>query len=246
MDGLRFRTAAYSSTRCRIVAVAADKRRASGSAQLFRGVLAALVAVGSAALAHTAAGHHSPHAMVIILTLIVSIPVCVQLSGRTLSVGRLAAAVLSSQALLHGLFALLPATSAGNSGLPSGAHAHHGDPGAGAGSGAASSAFSSSVHGASPFGAGHIIAGQTDTAMIAAHLLAAVFAFSLLRRGETLLHAITERLGIAPVLILLRPQPVPAAPQRIPMRGKVSDQPLQDLWPGESPRTPRGPPMLVK
>lgn len=226
--------------------MAADKRRASGSAQLIRGVLAALVAVGSAALAHTAAGHHSPHAMVILLTLIVSIPICVQLADRILSIGRLAAAVLSSQALLHGLFALFPVTSAGNSGLPAGAHAHHGDPGTGAGSGAASSALSPGAHEVAPSDAAQIIAGQTDTAMTVAHLLAAVFAFCLLRRGETLLHAIAERLGIAPVLILLKPQPVPAAPQRIPMRGEVADQPAQNLWPGESPRSPRGPPMLVK
>lgn len=218
----------------------------SGSAQLIRGVLAALVAVGSAALAHAAAGHYSPHAIVILLTLTVSIPICVQLSGRLLSVRRLAAAVLSSQALLHGLFALFPATSAGNSGLPSGNHAHHGDPVTGAGSGAASSALSPGAYEASPAAAAQIIAGQTDTAMIAAHLLAAVFAFCLLRRGETLLHAIAEQLGIAPVLILLRPQPVPAAPHRIPVRGEVADQSAQDLWPGENPRTPRGPPMLVK
>jgi parvulin-like peptidyl-prolyl isomerase len=39
----------------------------SAPVQLTRGALAALVGVGSAVLAHSAAGHHSPHFLVVIL-----------------------------------------------------------------------------------------------------------------------------------------------------------------------------------
>lgn len=215
--------------------MAVEQRRVTGPAKLIRGLLAAVTAVGSAALAHTAAGQHAPHALVVLLALAVSIPVCVQLSGVALSRRRLAAAVLSSQAVLHGLFALLPATSVGRTGLAASAHGHHGD-----------SAAAPGAENAITTAAAHMIAGQTDTTMIATHLLAAAFAFYLLRRGETLLHTIAERLSVGPVLILLSRQPVPPAPRRIPLPDHAAAQrPIYDMWPGEGPRTLRGPPVLA-
>lgn len=225
-----------------------EPRRVTGSAKLVRGALAALVAVGSAALAHTAGGHYAPHPLVILLTLAASIPVCVQLSAVLLSRLRLAAAVLSSQALLHGLFAVFPAPAAASSGLPAGAHGHHGgspilsvpDPGVDYEFAVPSSVVEASQHSA------HSVAGQTDAAMIGAHLAAAVFAWCLLRRGETLLQAIAEQLSIAPVGRLLTAQPAARTePRRISLTCAEPEN-NGNTWLGAGPRSLRGPPTLVK
>lgn len=237
-----------SSTRGRIRGVVPEQRRVSGPAKLLRGILAAVVAVGSAALAHTVAGHYAPHGLVILLALAVSIPVCVQLAGVQLSRRRLAAAVLSSQVVLHGLFALLPASAAVSSGLPQGLHSHHGTAVSHSSGGGSASAGPSSA-GIEAYTVlqdpAHGIAAQTDTAMIAAHIIAAVSAYLLLRRGETLLHAVASRLGIAPVLVLLEAQSVPhAETNRIMPAIRVLI--TQDVWPGSGPRSLRGPPLLVK
>ncbi|WP_150462283.1 hypothetical protein [Nesterenkonia ebinurensis] len=227
--------------------MAFDQRRIAGFAKLLRGALAALVAVGSAALGHTAAGHHAPHPLVVLLALCISIPVCVQLSGVMLSRMRLAAAVLSSQILLHGLFALFPASSTGHSALSADSSAHHGEPlilpvreqGV-----SYEVAVPPSVVEATQDSA-HSVASQTDASMIAAHLVAAVFAYALLRGGETLLCGIAERLSITPVLILLRSQPAAhTAPRRITLTSPPEN--CQDAWPGAGPRSLRGPPALVK
>ncbi|GFZ77544.1 hypothetical protein [Nesterenkonia alkaliphila] len=228
--------------------MAVEQRRVAGPAKLIRGGLAALVAVGSAALAHTVAGHHAPHPLVILLALTFSIPVCVQLSAVLLSRLRLAAAVLSSQAALHGLFALFPATAAGDSGLPAGAHHHHGEPQI---MPVREQVISYEV--ALPPGvleaaahSTHSVAGQTDAAMIAAHLGAAVFAYALLRRGETLLQAIAGQLGIAPVWGLLAAQPAASTEPREILLSCAGPENGTDSWLGAGPRSLRGPPALVK
>lgn len=63
----------------------------SGGTRAARGALAALLAVGSAALAHAAAGHHHPHWVVLVLSLTISLPLCTALSTVRLSRSRLAA-----------------------------------------------------------------------------------------------------------------------------------------------------------
>ncbi|WP_120003628.1 hypothetical protein [Nesterenkonia muleiensis] len=227
--------------------MAPEQRRITGSAKLIRGALAAMVAVGAAVLAHVAAGHQAPHAVVILLAVTVSVPLCVQLSGVTLSRARLVAAVLSSQAALHILFALFPASSAGSSGLVADSHTHHVEaallPFGGTGASnelAVSPAVGEAVHSSVPG-----IAAQTGSSMLATHLMAAALAYLLLRRGEVLLHAIAKRLVITPVLILLERQPAPhSAPRRIAFSVRHPEN-EDDAWLGSGPRSLRGPPALV-
>lgn len=209
-----------------------SRRPVRGSARLLRGILSAALAVGFAAAAHTAAGHHAPHAVVIMLAMAVSIPLCTALSGVRLSRSRLVAAVLSSQMVLHGLFEFFPARQAATrltgSEEPS-AHAHHGpeaplslpaDPQA------------------------HLHAGlsEPEAAMIAAHLAAALLTYGLLRRGETLLCTLAAVLTLVPVLMLLvgfRALTDDLASRRSPAAPVRHEA---DVWNGAGPRTLRGPP----
>lgn len=207
--------------------------------------MAAAVAVGSAASAHSAAGHHSPHFLVVVLALAVSVPICVQLSGVALSRRRLAGAVLSSQAVLHALFALFPAAAVGSSGLSSGSHSHHG------GEARTSLSSGSDVPDPAAFGgagdtSAHLLVMQADPTMVLAHLLAALSAFSLLRFGETLIQAIVDRLSIAPALMLLDfGPPAHTLPARI-ASAVGTEQDISSAWLHAGPRTLRGPPVLVK
>lgn len=200
---------------------------ATGGTRAVRGVLAAVLAVGSAAAAHSAGGHHDPHWVVILLTLAVSVPLCVALSAVRLSRARLAAAVLSTQGLLHGLFTLFPAAAdAGPSGLREVGGHHHGP----------------HDH--------HLILGETaapgpemapDAAMTAAHLVAAVATYTLLRRGELILHTLTGLLSLGPVLLLWDAAPAP--PGRAPQPVPACPLPAWRLGVGAGPRTLRGPPL---
>lgn len=210
----------------------AAHRPVRGAARLLRGVLSAVAAVGFAAAAHTAAGHHAPHAVVILLALAVSIPLCAALSGVRLSRLRLAAAVLSSQAVLHGLFELFPAQQALRYGqIPAdAAHAHHGQP---------------VLTALSPGAEAHVHAGLAsgpDAGMASAHLGAALLTYVMLRRGEVLLCALAELITLAPVLTLLSgigPLTDDRSARRAPA---ASAAPRSDVWNGSGPRTLRGPP----
>lgn len=203
----------------------------TGAAKLIRGALAAVVAVGSAALAHAVAGHHGPHWIVLVLALAVSVPVCVQLSGIRLSRRRLTAAVATSQAFLHGLFAMMPASSAGSVDLVGDPHLHHQQ----------HLVLDVGINAAAQAGDPH--SGAT---MLATHTAAALLSYGLLRRGETLLYAIADQLSLAPVFILLTGAPSVIAGQdglRIPVT--TAPDSTADAWAGADARTLRGPPVLV-
>jgi hypothetical protein len=217
----------------------------SAPAQLTRGALAALVGVGSAVLAHTAAGHHSPHFLVVILALAVSLPICVQLSGTAMSLRRLAGAVLSSQVVLHGLFALFPAPTASSSGLPRESHAHHGVTTNGSVQSAGNSSEPPGLREAGE-GAAHSLAAQTETTMMLAHLLAALSAIGLLRFGGTLAHGIADWLTVAPALMLLNHAPTGHTPPPRATDAARCSENVPSAWLGSGPRTLRGPPALVK
>lgn len=218
----------------------AQRRQVRGSARLLRGLLSGGLAVGFAAAAHTSAGHHAPHLLVIVLALAVSIPLCTALSGVRLSRARLLAAVVSSQAVLHGLFELFPAHQAGTAGAAAadsghghhGGHSHHGE----------------QIAVDLPAGTSdHLHTGLTagpDAAMAAAHVGAVVLTYALLRRGETLLAALGAALALRPVLLLLVGV-VPLTDDR----GARSrpDRPVRygaGVWNGLGPRTVRGPPAV--
>ncbi|MCH8563584.1 hypothetical protein LTH96_10975 [Nesterenkonia sp. LB17] len=207
----------------------------TGTARLTRGLLAATLAIGSAAISHSAAGHHMPHWIVLVLALAVSLPVCASLSAVRLSRARLGAAVGFSQAVLHGLFALLPATGASASAtVNSDAAAHAG-------------------HAAHDHAVTVVGAAQTSTVaqvlpdapMIIAHVCAAIFSFGVIRRGELILQALAALLLLRPVLLLfLRPVSL-TGPRAIRAHDSFSTVILRDLWLGGGAQTLRGPPVLV-
>ena len=81
---------------------------ASRGSRLARGWAGAGFATAIAAASHTLAGGDAPNPLLLLLSLAVSGLVCCFLAGRVLSLGRLVAGVLLSQALFHGLFSLTP------------------------------------------------------------------------------------------------------------------------------------------
>ena len=87
-------------------------------ARCARGWMAAGFATVVAALSHTLAGSAAPSAVAILTTLVISAAACTLLAGRTLSTWRLAASIVLSQGLFHGVFSGL--------GMPVAlAHEHH-------------------------------------------------------------------------------------------------------------------------
>ncbi|RJN31425.1 hypothetical protein [Nesterenkonia natronophila] len=201
--------------------------------RLKRGALGALIAVASAILAHTGAGHHVPHAVVIVLSLAVSVPLCVGLAGVRLSRWRMALGIVASQGALHALFALFPHAGSSGSSLslsgPAG-HEHHVDHVVVTNAGGAAAS-----QGVVP-----------DAPMAIAHILAAGVTYLLLRRGEVLLEALVEWLVLRPALILWAPSPVAESSRTVRWTQSAPEaQGLQDLWPGAGPRTVRGPPQLA-
>ena len=73
-------------------------------ARTARGVVAAVAATATAAASHTLAGAEAPAPAILALATAFAAVVCVLLSGRTLSLARLAVAVLLSQLAYHSLF----------------------------------------------------------------------------------------------------------------------------------------------
>lgn len=202
-------------------------------AQILRGVLAAVIAVSSAVGAHIVAGHHGPHPMVLFLTLCVTVPVCVTLARVRLSRWRLGTAVLFSQGILHGLFALFPHTGdvSGLSTVQSSHTGHHhhvehlvvADP----------AATTVASHGVVP-----------DAGMTLAHLSAGVLTYVLLRRGEVLFEALVSLLGLRPVLTLVFRPLVVTGPRALLWAASWPARRFSDLWPGQGPWTLRGPPAV--
>lgn len=76
-------------------------------ARLARGGIAAVVSLFVAACSHAIAGGSLPNTAGLALCLAFAVLACVALAGRRLSVPRLAASVLVSQFLFHGMFTLL-------------------------------------------------------------------------------------------------------------------------------------------
>ncbi|GAA1189196.1 hypothetical protein GCM10009674_30970 [Nesterenkonia xinjiangensis] len=211
--------------------------------RLARGSGASLISVGGAGLAHVAAGHHAPHWVVVLLALAVSTPLGVALTSVRHSRVRLATAVLLSQAVLHGLYALFPAHSGPGTSLSTGAASGGGLAGAHPGDRGDLTLLAAGELQASPHGT-HVSV-MPDASMAAAHLLAAVITYALLRRGEILMTSLRELLDVARVLLLVVVAPL--VPVRTVRRMPLTfDRPrLADQWSGRSSRTLRGPPALT-
>ncbi|MBO0596713.1 hypothetical protein I2485_04440 [Nesterenkonia sp. E16_7] len=214
-------------------------RRVAGPARLTRGLLAAALAIGSAAVSHTAAGHHMPHWIVLTLALAVSLPVCASLVAVRLSRVRLGAAVVFSQAVLHGLFALFPAAGASD--------------GAAEPSGPAAEAAAQTGHAAHDHSLTiTAVADSSTTAqvlpdapMLLAHALAALFTFAVFRRGELILQALSALLLLRPIFLLFLHPIAQTGPRAICAHNSFTTVILQDLWLGGGAQTLRGPPVLV-
>lgn len=147
--------------------------RADRAQRAGRGVAAAAVATFVATLSHASVSATVPSAVNIVLALCVAAPVCVVLAGRVSSWWRLSAAVVTSQALFHGLLAL---DLRGGGAMAS--TGHHGDV----------SSFleaTASAHGA----VGH---APEAPWMWAAHALAALVTIVALGRGERAVLAVAR------------------------------------------------------
>lgn len=134
-------------------------------ARTARGVVAAVAATATAAASHTLAGAEAPAPAILALATAFAAVVCVLLAGRTLSLARLATAVLLSQLAYHSLFLV---TGGGGDvsvvGATAGGHFHGG-------------------------GTVELIAGASGHAahtplMLLSHLVAAVVTVAALRHGE--------------------------------------------------------------
>lgn len=150
--------------------------------RLVRGWSAAAVATSAAVLSHAAADGQAPPAVLVLLSLALSGPLCMALAGRVLSRSSLLLGVLLSQSVLHVLFAASGA--AGTAVRTTGSSLHH-----------------AAQHGASGAGPALVLevqphAGHGGTAMLVAHVLAALAAYVLMRHGEVAAVVLLEALRL--------------------------------------------------
>lgn len=92
--------------------------------RVLRGLLAASIATFAALMSHLAGGGVLPGWLGIVVPWVLAVMICVALAGRTLSLVRLAVAVVLSQVLFHMLFVLglfVPSTAPAT---PTHQHAH--------------------------------------------------------------------------------------------------------------------------
>lgn len=183
-----------------------------------RAAAASSVGTVLAAVSHTVGGGSAPAPWLVGTVLLLSLPVCLILVGRRLGLPGLTAAVLAAQGLLHVLFSVMGDAPAGT-GL-AGTHVH-------------------SLSALPALGA--TVAASTTAEMVLAHVVAALGAVLLLRRGEQALAAL---LRWARALLARRlPVTVPVA----------SSTPARHLVPrahraarAAAPFRRRGPPLAVR
>jgi hypothetical protein len=82
------------------------------SEQLSRASVAAAFAVVTAAVSHTVAGGEAPGVLAVALSFLLATLVSIPLVGKSTSLLRISATVFLGQMVLHGLYALFPATTA--------------------------------------------------------------------------------------------------------------------------------------
>lgn len=194
--------------------------------RLLRGLVAAGVATFLAASSHVLAGGPPPDAAIALLSLALSGLVCTALAGRSLSLWRLSAAVVLSQAVFHGLFSLGTSphspVAAGSSSGHSGHSAHIMlDP---------ATAMDGMDH--------------SSPVMWVGHAIAAVLTIAALRHGEVAALRLIQALGLTliPFLPVFQPLAVsaeaPCDPSDWPVR------PLRNLGVPLLVMRHRGPPLL--
>lgn len=193
--------------------------------RLVRGWAGATAATSIAALSHFAAGGSAPEPLLLLLAFALSGLACTALTGRGLSLWRLAAGVVLSQALFHWLFSgsAVPHTT---SAAHTAGHAH--TP-------------------ALPSGPGPVLSAAADDLwdqMWLGHAVAAILTVAILRHGEvTILRLVRAvRLRVTACLPLFRSLPVPPARSSLPPDLPV--RPLRNLGVPLVVMRHRGPPPL--
>ena len=196
--------------------------RPSRRPRLIRGLLAASIATFVALASHVWVGGTMPGMLGIAVPWMLSVMVCTLLAGRQLSLLRLSASVLLSQALFHVLFVLGAITP------QTGPTAHD--------------------HGAPILlpATGAVALVPEDAGMWLAHVAAAVCTIALLHRGERTAQALSalaaELVAWARRLIIV---PVPApAPVGVRRRWAITRAPLR-RDPLRSALRRRGPPLRL-
>lgn len=165
-----------------------------------RGLVAASTSTLVAALSHAMGGGSFPHPLLLLFGVVFASIVCIGLTGRRVSLFRLAPAVLGSQLLFHLLFSIAPTT------VVTGGIGHH----------AHTALTTASTGGTAPM--------MLDGGMTVAHLGAALITVLALRFGETAFWGLldTARLMVARVLGALSDFSIPLPSARVtPMRDRA-------------------------
>lgn len=171
--------------------------------RLVRGWSGAAFATSVAAGSHIAAGGNAPEPALLLLALALSGLACTALTGRGLSLWRLAAGVALSQGFFHWLFS--GTAAAHGPSVPTGGHLHTPpalEP--------ADAILSSAANHASPL-------------MWLGHAAAAVLTVAVLRHGETAVVRLVQamRLRVTAFLPLFQPLPARPAPAALPANRPV-------------------------
>lgn len=223
--------------------------------RLLRGGMAASLATLVALGGHLVGGGVMPSWLGVALPWWLAVTACTVLAGSRFSLPRMGMAVLSSQALFHGLFSAgTPGDSSITLVAPPGSHLGHG-----AGS-ATHSGHGAGGSPASPLHSGHgadgvvtaadpaLHGGHADLQMLLWHLAAAVVTTVLLQRGENLLlrcaglvGSVLNVLGRPPHAVTVPTLVLPGPSQPVP-----ESAPLQQVRHAVlTPQQRRGPPLVL-
>lgn len=212
---------------------AVSSRRSCGVGRLFRGWIVALLAVVLAAgghqLAHSAM-HGATEALplpLLIFAAALTAPIAVALTGPRVAAWSTALTTLCGQLAFHALYSL-PYTGA--SALPNG-HEHHGP------------LIHTVATSASPIHDGSHVATAADTAMIVAHLLAAVLTIVVIVHGERCLITLAHWLTLTPSRLVLATSSV--VTQRFDPRLTAGQAWIPHPMNVLKTRSTRGPPVLA-
>lgn len=216
--------------------------------RLLRGGMAASLATTVALGGHLVGGGAMPSWLGVAIPWWLAVTVCTVLAGTRFSLPRMAVAVVSSQALFHGLFtAGTPADPNLTLIAPPGTHLGHGAHSAGAPPGAAAHAG----HGADGAAATaeHALHGShADLQMLLWHLAAALVTTVLLQRGESfvlrcagLVGAVRDMLRTPPGIPALQRLVLPRRPRPVPRIAHLRHARRAVL----TPQLRRGPPLVL-
>ena len=219
-----------------------------GPLRLVRGGTAASLVTLLALGGHLVGGAPMPSWLGVALPWWLSVTVCTVLAGSRFTLPRMGTAVLTSQALFHGLFVVgTPGDPSTVLVPPPGSHLGHGRHG----SGGAGHAAEHTGHGADGMAAAaqHALhAGHSDSRMLLWHLVAGLLTTVLLHRGESILLRCAGLVG-AMLAVLARPPrglTLPSLPLPGPSRPVLPSTLVRPRRRAVlDPRLQRGPPVIL-